>query len=479
MEARPTPASVPAAPPVETGAASAPRNALATPTPADAKPEKVAASVPLPVQMARVAEDRPSVPQPQLRDSAQLDRMIGQMLLVGFRGLTPDEAWPQKLAGQIRAGTVGGVLFMSHNVQSPPQLKALTSYLQHVKTDIPLLLAVDQEGGIVQRLSVEKGFQTYPTAGKIGHSNDPLTAYSIYGRLATELTRYGFNVNLGPVVDLQRNEDSPIIAGKERSFGALPKHVTAFAKAFMMAHQEAGVLTVLKHFPGHGSTPFDTHTQPVNLGSEWDQVELEPYDELIKSRAAQAVMVGHIANPAMSEAPGLPASLSARTIQEVLRRALGFTGVVISDDLEMGAIRARYTLEESAVRALKAGNDMIILSNQNTPSPDMPERIVAAVRKAVESGEISREALQASYDRIIGLKQDRHPRSRPKWRGKQTRCQRGPRESGACGLAMMTGEAARDVEAPGGVHESAAGEFSHSLPGNAAHVDGGLSLPRR
>jgi beta-N-acetylhexosaminidase len=181
--------------------------------------------------------------------------------------------------------------------------------------------------------------------------------------------------------------------------------VASFAKAFTVAHQDIGVLTALKHFPGHGSTPFDTHTQAVDIGASWNKEEIEPYRELIAAQAAPAIMVGHISNPAMSEEPGLPASLSSRTIREALRKSLGFSGVVISDDLEMGAIRARYSIEESAVKAFKAGNDMIILSNQNAPAPDLPERIIAAVRKAVESGVLSREDLQASYDRVLALKQ--------------------------------------------------------------------------
>ncbi len=345
------------------------------------------------------------VPQPATPTTGGLDKIIGQMLMVGFRGLTPDEAWPQQLAAQITAGKVGGVLFMSHNVQSPQQLKTLTSFLRHAKTDIPLLVAVDQEGGIVQRLSPEKGFQTYPTAEKIGASNDPLTAYNVYSRLATELVQYGFNMNLGPVVDLHRNSESAIIAGKERSFGSQPKHVAAFAKAFCVAHQDAGVLTVLKHFPGHGSTPYDTHAQPVEVGTTWDTDEIDPYRELITSRTAQAVMVGHISNVFLSEEPGLPASLSRRTVRDVLRGVLGFSGVVISDDLEMGAISARYALEESAVKAIKAGNDIIMLSNQNAPAPDLADRIIAAVKKAVEQGEIDRAQLQESYDRILALKQ--------------------------------------------------------------------------
>ena len=362
----------------------------------------------LSVRQTRVAaggEAIPSVPQPPIRQTASLEKIIGQMLVVGFRGLTPEESWPQKLAAQIKAGTIGGVLFMSHNVQSPQQVKTLTGFLQKTKTEIPVLFAVDQEGGIVQRLSAEKGFQEYPTAGKIGQSNDPLTAYSVYRRLAAELSQNGFNLNLGPVVDLLRNTASPIIAGKERSFGTQPKHVTAFAKAFCIAHQDEGVLTVLKHFPGHGSTPFDTHVQPVDVGQSWKEDEMAPYRELIASRTAQAVMMGHIANPAMSDEPGMPASLSGKAIRQVLRGDLGFTGIVISDDLEMGAIRARYSIEDSAVKAIKAGNDIVILSNQNAPAPDLPERVAAAIRKAVDTGELRREELQASYDRILNFKQ--------------------------------------------------------------------------
>jgi beta-N-acetylhexosaminidase len=116
-------------------------------------------------------------------------------------------------------------------------------------------------------------------------------------------------------------------------------------------------------------------------------------------------MMGHIANPAMADEPGQPASLSSKAIRQVLRGDMNFVGVVISDDLEMGAIRARYSIEDSAVRAIKAGNDIVILSNQNAPNPDLPERVTAAIRKAVESGELRREDLQASYDRIIGFKQ--------------------------------------------------------------------------
>jgi beta-N-acetylhexosaminidase len=361
------------------------------------------------VGVAAAAATTQAVPLPPAGTGGNLDRMIGQLLIVGFKGVSPSEPSTQKLAAQIKAGLVGGVLFLSHNVQSPQQLRALTAYIQRLKTDIPLLLAVDQEGGMVQRLSPDKGFSEFPSAASLGRSNDPLMAYGVYRRLAAELAQYGFNMNLGPVVDLDRNDASPIIAGKERSYGAQPKHVAAFAKAFSMAHQELSVLTVLKHFPGHGSTPLDTHAQPVQLGSPWDAAELEPYRDLIASNEAQAIMTGHLAHPAITGDGGVPASLSVKAIRDTLRGSLGFGGVVISDDLEMGAIRDRFSIEDSAVRAIQAGNDIIIVSNQNAPSPDLPERLVAAIRAALEKGEISREALQASYDRILALKQRLQP----------------------------------------------------------------------
>jgi beta-N-acetylhexosaminidase len=401
----PSPPAIPSAAPLPEATAIAPTAAAQTSAAVRAMQAPLPAAPIKQTRTAAATEAVLAVPQPPARQNVALDKIIGQMLVVGFRGLSPEETWSQKLAAQIKAGVIGGVLFMSHNVQSPQQIKTLTGFLQKTKSEIPVLFAVDQEGGIVQRLSAEKGFQNYPTAGKIGQSNDPLTAYAVYRRLAAELSENGFNLNLGPVVDLLRNDASPIIAGKERSFGSQPKHVAAFAKAFSIAHQDEGVLTVLKHFPGHGSTPFDTHLRPVDVGQSWREDEIIPYRELIASRTARAVMMGHIANPSMADEPGQPASLSAKAIRQVLRGDLGFTGVVISDDLEMGAIRARYSIEDSAVRAIKAGNDIVILSNQNAPSPDLPERITAAIKKAVDTGELRREELQASYDRILSFKQ--------------------------------------------------------------------------
>lgn len=333
-----------------------------------------------------------------------LDKMIGQLLMVGFEGTTPDEPSVQKLAAQIKSGQVGGVLFLGRNIVSPQQVTTLNAYLRRANPDVPVLLAIDQEGGVVQRLSHDKGFPEFPSAGQVGQSNDPLNAYAVYERMAGQLAEYGFNFNLGPVVDLQRGK-SAVIAGQERSFGDRPRHVAAFAKAFCIAHRSAGLLTALKHFPGHGSAGGDTHNGDVDVSESWKADELDPYRELIGAGAVDVVMTGHIAHRNWSDEAGLPASLSEKAIAKMLRGDLGFSGVIITDDLEMGAVSKRYTPEASVVRAIKAGNTIVMLSNKAHPSLDLPERMIAAIRKAVQDGELTRAQVEQSYELVMALKQ--------------------------------------------------------------------------
>jgi beta-N-acetylhexosaminidase len=310
----------------------------------------------------------------------------------------------KKLAEQLKSGAVGGVVFLSHNIVSPKQVAKLTALFRHKDNETPPFIAVDQEGGIVQRLAHEKGFAVYPTATAIGKRNDPLTAYEVYKGMAHELQKYGFNLNMGPVVDLQRKDTKSIIVIKERAFGSKPRHVAAFAKAFCAAHHDAGVLTVLKHFPGHGSTTADTHTEPADITKTWSKDELLPYRNLIKSGDAAIIMVGHLTHAKMADKPGIPVSLSKKAITSKLRKDLKFSGVVISDDLEMDAVSKKHPLEDSVILAIKAGVDIVLLGNQTKPSPDLPERVAAIINKAVADGKLKRERLRASYDRIIAAK---------------------------------------------------------------------------
>ncbi len=333
-----------------------------------------------------------------------LTKMIGQMLFVGFEGLEPTDPGAQKLTAQIAAGHIGGVVFMAHNIRSPDQAKRLTGAFRTQRAEHALLIAIDQEGGDVQRLPAAKGFQQYPSAADLGAANDPLKANEVYTRLATELRQIGFNLNFGPVADLNRNSASAIIAGKRRSYGNDPRHVMAFAKAFAVAHRDAGVLTALKHFPGHGATAGDTHDGPVDVSGVWSEDEIEPYRALADNKYVDMVMVGHISHLKFSGPNGAPASLSREAVQTLLRGSLGYEGVTITDDLEMSAVSTRYTMEETLLLAIEAGNDLLLITNKKSYDPDMPERAIQIIRKAVEAGSIPPERIRTSYERILQLK---------------------------------------------------------------------------
>jgi len=352
----------------------------------------------------------PAVPAraPEREDSsADLEKMIGQMLLIGFDGVKPSDAGVQRVVEQLEAGKAGGVIFMSRNIQSPQQVRSLTNLFANAARGHPTpLIAVDQEGGYVQRLSRSKGFNTYPSAERLGARNDPQGAYSAYRKLALELREYGFNVNLGPVLDLNINPSNPIIGRLKRSYGSDPEHVTAFAKAFVYAHNESGVLTVAKHFPGHGSSQTDSHDELVDISGSWSESELRPYRKLIESDAIDMVMTGHLYHPSFTEQQDVPVSLSQKGIQTVLRQSLNFDGVVISDDLDMRGVRQNRSFEDAIVGAAAAGNDILLITNSDGYKPDLPYRAAAAIRAGLDHGRIDIQRIRTAYQRILKLKEE-------------------------------------------------------------------------
>lgn len=393
----------------------------ASPTAAQAEPaapQLLPVAVPVaPRQPAPLALNLMQTPPAPVDDG--LGKLIGQMLIVGFQGVAPDESWPRQVAAQIESGKIGGVLLMGHNMLAPDQLAKLNNAFRRTKAQIAPFIAVDQSGGLAHRLPAEKGFQQYASATELGMSNDPLNAYNLYQRMAMELFVYGFNVNLGPVVDLELNGENAAATADERRYGSQPKHVAAFAKAFRLAHHNEGLLTVLKHFPGPANAKTEG-TGGVEPDTHWDPVALEPYRQLVAGGNADMVMVGHLSHAEFSDEPGMPASLSKKAIQTRLRDEIGFKGVIISDDLEAKAVASRFPLEESVVRAITAGNDLLLIGNQAQPSPDLPERLTAAIKQAVRSGALTRERLQASYDRIIAAKQSLSQAAREIASAKQT-----------------------------------------------------------
>lgn len=336
-------------------------------------------------------------------EHAHLKKMIGQMLIIGFPGSSMSEEWPARVASMIGDGEIGGVLLLSGNIQSPAQLRALTGALMAAGGPLKPFIAVDQEGGAVQRLTRYKGFLGLPAAARVAMTG-PAAALALYARQARELAAEGITVNLGPVVDLNVNPDNPIIAKLERSFGSRPDIVTPYARIFIKAHFDAGILTAAKHFPGHGSSSTDPHEAAVNISGSWTKAELAPFESLTRDyQRVPMIMVGHLVLDGFSDGSA-PTSLSHRAVSEILRDALGYDGLIVTDDLDMAAVRERYGLEVAFVKAVAAGNDLIIAANNRAPDSGLVQKVTDAIIAAVERGEIESGRIEKSYERILAAK---------------------------------------------------------------------------
>ncbi|WP_116653896.1 glycoside hydrolase family 3 protein [Pelagibacterium sediminicola] len=334
-----------------------------------------------------------------------VEDMAGQMVMVGFQGASVSDPGVQAVRRQIAAGEVGGVMYLRPNIESLAQVKAMNMAFRSARPWSPPLIAIDQEGGQIRRLTVEVGFDEIPSAWAIGRGRVD-AAREIYGDLAERLAALGFNVNFGPVADLALNPDNPIIVRYDRSFGTNPVRVAQMAGAFIEGHRAAGVGTALKHFPGHGSSEGDTHEGFVDVTGVWEEIELEPYRRLIGAGLADMVMVAHIFNGRVDGGGDieLPASLSPQWIEGVLRTDLGFEGVVISDDMEMSAVRAHFDLRETVVRAVMAGNDIILFSNSAAYDPQLGTDIYTILVEEARADPRFAARIKESYRRIAAYK---------------------------------------------------------------------------
>lgn len=336
------------------------------------------------------------------------DPMIGQMIMVGFAG--DDERDPGVIAvrDQLAKGIIGGVVFYPENIGAPDELRALTAYLRNAKTSPVPFIAVDQEGGHVQRLTRRNGHSYFPSARSVGRNPSFASlesAVRLYTTMAEQLAHAGFNLNFGPVVDLNLNPDNPVIGQRQRSFGADPTIVAMMARAFITAHRAANIVTVAKHFPGHGSSHVDSHKALADVAETWREIELEPYRTLAKDGLLDGVMIGHLYHPRFSDGARLPASLSGRAVQALRAKGyIGFQGVVVSDDMEMGAVRDHYSLEERVIKAINAGTDLLVFSNVTLRDADLGPRIHAVIADAVRDGRISRARVEKAYGKIMLLK---------------------------------------------------------------------------
>jgi len=337
-----------------------------------------------------------------------LELKIAQMLLLGFPGETMEPDSPISVA--IRDHGIGGVVLFDNNVDlgvtnrnitGPAQLKALTNSLRSAAAT-PLFIAVDQEGGIVARLKDRYGFPSTVSAAYLGEKNDPALTRSCTDALVSTLKEFSFNLNLAPVVDLNSNPANPIIALKERSFSADPALVAAHAGEFIKSHHRQRIATCLKHFPGHGSSRDDSHLGLVDVTNWWTEDELIPYRTLIGQGLCDMVMTAHTFNTRLD--PDYPATLSKATIDGILRKKLGYYGVVVSDDLNMGAIVNNYSYETAVEKAVNAGVDLLVVANDKLYDADVAPRSIELLLRMVESGRITRERIDEACGRIMALK---------------------------------------------------------------------------
>lgn len=338
-----------------------------------------------------------------------LEKKIGQMLMIGFHGTSAGSN--TQICKDIKKYNVGAVILFDYNpvnkkkpknIATKKQLKQLTKELQACSADGKLLIAVDQEGGKVQRLKSKYGFYgKFPKASDVIRM-DQSKIKSTYTKMSLELKSVGINYDLAPVVDLDINHKNHVIHGLGRSFGKDPKIVAKYASTFIDAMHSNGVLTSIKHFPGHGSSVGDTHKGFVDVTNLWKKVELEPY-RLLKDKA-DTVMVAHVFNKKLDSK--YPASLSFKTITKMLRWKLGYHGVVITDDLQMGAISKKYGLRKTLELAINAGDDILLIGNQLDPRKvKSTKKLVTTIRDLVKVGAVKEESIDKAYARIQKLKE--------------------------------------------------------------------------
>lgn len=330
-----------------------------------------------------------------------LDIKIGQMILIGFPGTKVDE----RVLEEIRQGKAGSIIIFEKNIptkNSYAELKKITWTYQRAAS-IPLFIAIDQEGGRVNRLKEKYGFPRSVSAARLGKFT--LDSVQFYAETtAATLAGLGINVNFAPVVDLSSNPANPIIAKPERAFSAKADSVTLFAGEVIRQHRKLGIVSVLKHFPGHGSSKDDTHLGIADVTTTWSEVELQPYKTLIDSGEVDAIMTAHIVNKKL-DASGNPGTLSKKIIDSLLRKQLHYNGVVFSDDMQMHAITKHYGLEEAIKLSINAGVDILTFSNNISGSQERTvDKVHEIIKKFVENGTISKERINQSYNRIMNLK---------------------------------------------------------------------------
>jgi beta-N-acetylhexosaminidase len=333
-----------------------------------------------------------------------LQKMVGRMLIVGFDATEANATTP--IAKDIARYDLGGVILFdkeykdrnkTKNIASLTQLHKLTHELRSLSKK-PLFIAVDQEGGRVARLKPKYGFSAIPSAKAIAKLSQKAIR-SLYAKEAAMLQHAGINMNFAPVLDLAVEPKNRVIYQLERSYGSDPKKVAQIASILIDAQNDHHIISVAKHFPGHGSSLADSHKGFVDITKTWSKKELQPYKILIQEHKLDAIMTAHVFNKNLD--PHYPATLSKTINQKLLRDKLAFRGVIISDDMQMKAIAAHYTLKEATTLAINAGVDILLFGNQLDHTPTAT--IINTIVEQIKAGKIPLKRIQEANERIANL----------------------------------------------------------------------------
>ena len=346
----------------------------------------------------------------QLPPDSVLRRYAAGMLMVGFKGdSVTEDCDAARYVRDLKVGAIvlfdvdltGTAKIGSRNVTSKDRLTRLTAQLRDW-ADYPLLIALDQEGGRVARLKPQYGYTPTVSADYIGRMDSEDTTRHYASIIAREIAASGVNVNLAPVVDVY-NPDCPVLGKLQRCYSADPVAVARHAGWFIDEHHRQGVLCTLKHFPGHGNAISDSHYGFVDVTGGWTEEELLPFSVLIEAGQADLIMTAHIFNRHLDE--DYPATLSAKTINGLLRGKMGFDGVVVTDDLYMQGIFDNYSIPTAVELAINAGADLICAGNNISTGfeADRPFELVEMIVSAVKEGRIPWQRLQESHDRVQRL----------------------------------------------------------------------------
>jgi len=325
-----------------------------------------------------------------------LESRLGELMIVGLPGtdLSPD------VEAELLRIKPSGVILFAANLTDADQTARLARAVQQTlgTPELPAIVSADEEGGMVSQLS---GFwEVAPSARSVASSGGPPLVKDLAQRTSRRLLMLGINMNFAPVLDIDSNTANPVIG--VRSFGATPSLVTAAGRAAIEGMLAAGIIPVVKHFPGHGDTSLDSHVElPVVSADEakMNLRELRPFEAAV-NWGVPVVMTAHVLVPAFEPDPKRPATISSRVVTDLLRGRMRFGGVVITDALEMAGATSIAPYGEVAVRAIEAGCDLLLYSKL-TPGP---QEALVALREALRSGRLTEERVQASLDRIRGLR---------------------------------------------------------------------------